>query len=68
VHSGENPYKCHVCDEAFTQSGSLTAHLRVHSGEKPYKCHVCEYACAQRRSLTRHLRAHSDVEYAAATE
>jgi uncharacterized Zn-finger protein len=35
VHSGEKPYKCHVCDEAFTQSSTLTKHLRVHSGEKP---------------------------------
>ena len=40
MHSGEKPTKCHVCEKAFTQSGSLTAHLRVHSSEKPFKCVV----------------------------
>jgi uncharacterized Zn-finger protein len=58
VHSGEKPYKCHVCEYAFTQSGSLTAHLRLHSGKKPYKCHVCDEAFAQSSHLTSHTCAY----------
>ena len=32
VHTGERPYKCDVCNAAFTKSGSLSAHMRVHTG------------------------------------
>ena len=59
VHSGEKPYKCHVCDMVFSRSGHLTRHMAVHSGEKPYKCHMCDKVFSRSRHLTRHIHVHS---------
>lgn len=32
-HSGEKPYKCHICRSSFTQSSSLKRHLRQHEDQ-----------------------------------
>ena len=61
MHSGEKPYKCHVCEKVFSEPGNLTRHLRVHSGEKPFKCHVCEYAFTTSGNLKTHLRVHNEA-------
>ena len=42
IHSGEKPYKCHVCDKAISQLVTLNRHMRVHTGEKIHKCSLCD--------------------------
>ena len=32
--SDERPYQCHYCRKAFSDSSTLTKHMRVHSGGK----------------------------------
>ena len=32
THSGERPYQCKYCRKAFSDSSTLTKHMRVHSG------------------------------------
>ena len=34
THSGERPYQCKYCRKAFSDSSTLTKHMRVHSGGK----------------------------------
>lgn len=31
------PFRCPVCDRKFSQSSSVTTHMRTHSGERPYR-------------------------------
>ena len=42
INTGEKPYKCSLCEEAFLQNSALKGHMRKHSGEKPFKFNHCE--------------------------
>jgi uncharacterized Zn-finger protein len=37
THSGERPYQCKYCRKAFSDSSTLTKHMRVHSGGKNFR-------------------------------
>lgn len=41
VHTGEKPYHCPQCPQAFAQSSDLKAHIRRHTGER-YRCEICD--------------------------
>nr|CAH7732792.1 unnamed protein product [Callosobruchus chinensis] len=67
THSGERPYRCRLCKKAFSDSSTLTKHLRIHSGEKPYECKLCLLRFSQSGNLNRHMRVHGSAGAAAAT-
>ncbi|CAH4036976.1 unnamed protein product [Pieris brassicae] len=52
-------YGCPICDRRFSQSSSVTTHMRTHSGERPYQCRSCKKAFSDSSTLTKHLRIHS---------
>ena len=56
VHTCEKPFKCRVCDMAFSQLGNLNRHMRVDMGDKRYKCHVCDKAFGLAGNINIHMR------------
>lgn len=59
VHAGEKPFRCSVCDKAFSKSALLKQHMRTHTGEKPFRCEVCQKAFLLRTNLVVHKRVHT---------
>jgi len=59
VHSRDK-YGCSYCGLRFTQSGSLSRHIRdVHSGGKSYECTQCGKKFTRSGNLETHMLVHS---------
>ena len=51
IYKGKKPFKCHICDKAFSHSSSLARHTNIHVGEKPYQWEICEKTFIERGAL-----------------
>ena len=54
THTGEKPYKCDMCEMAFTQKGNLDTHMKLHKNEMPFQCVNCKQRFRQVGDLKRH--------------
>lgn len=55
----KKPYRCRLCDKAFSKCSTLIIHHRVHTGEKPYCCPECFKTFSISGNLQRHFRIHT---------
>ena len=47
THNRDKPFKCMLCEKAFSVSSDFIIHQRTHTGEKPLGCEFCENAFRQ---------------------
>ena len=59
VHDKYRPHQCIECGKRFSQSSSLSKHMRIHSGERPYRCPHCVKSFTASSILRTHIRQHS---------
>ncbi|OWR47384.1 zinc finger protein 26 [Danaus plexippus plexippus] len=57
-HNGDRPYQC-KCGKSFTQSSSLSAHLKTHSTTTYFTCSTCGKQFKHAFSLKKHLNVHN---------
>ena len=58
THTGEKPYQCNFCENAFSEKSKLTAHIKTHTREKPYQCGHCDMSFSQKRNLKNYMKTH----------
>ncbi|KAL1402465.1 hypothetical protein pipiens_019743 [Culex pipiens pipiens] len=59
THTGEKPFKCQLCPQAYAQTNDLVKHVaRVHGLDKPYQCDRCDEGFRLLTELRQHYRVH----------
>lgn len=58
MHTKEKPFKCPVCDKAFSQSYHMTRHQRMQHGQGQYICSLCGLNLQSWMDLKAHKKLH----------
>lgn len=55
-HTGEKPFSCGKCDQAFVSRSKLKRHEKTHG---TYRCSKCDFAAAKWSLLRKHMSQHT---------
>ncbi|XP_067838038.1 zinc finger protein 516 isoform X2 [Heptranchias perlo] len=58
IEQPANEFTCETCNQTFTQSWFLKAHMKKHNGSFEYGCHVCGRRFKERWFLKNHMKVH----------
>lgn len=61
-HTGEKPYKCHICNHACTQASKLKRHMKTHMNKSPGSTLSEDAASRQSSNSTPDSNAKSEVK------
>lgn len=61
MHLGLKPYKCEICEKAFSAKKYLQAHTESHG--KPVKCEKCGLEFTRKYKLKKHIELYCKKEY-----
>ena len=61
THSGNKPFICDICNQAFSRAGNLRAHRNAtHFFEKLFQCTVCDKTFSRSNQIKQHEMLHTD--------
>ncbi|XP_071957869.1 uncharacterized protein [Antedon mediterranea] len=58
IHSGDKPFKCHMCAYSCVTQSDMRIHMKRHLGIKDFKCSECDYAASKHSLLRKHVQRH----------
>ncbi|XP_037774672.1 zinc finger protein 383-like, partial [Penaeus monodon] len=60
INFNDKPYRCQICNKTFTDTCSISRHMKAHTKKKPYNRKICNKTFSGRGHLLDHIRVHTE--------